>query len=262
MKKTMILGMLLLAAFACVTLPAEAKKRVCRSVPVEKAYHGVRVNSMVRVVLDERDPATVEVTADARLADRVVVEVRRGILEIRMKGMNKRDRKNGNEHFASTVVYVGREPVRSVEVDGMASLTSEKELEGDAIVIAAAGMSKVKAPLKCESATLRVDGMSKLEADIACSGELRVAVAGMSKVSLRGESLRMVADVAGMSKLNADDLDVTDYADCSVSGMSKAGVTCNGELMVRTEGMSKLFYGGNAMLASGSQISDSSLRKR
>lgn len=261
MKKTLFLGALLLAAFACAARPAEAKKTV-RTVPVEKAYNGVRVSSMVRVVLDDRDPASVEVIADARLSDRVVVEVRRGILDIRMKGMNKRERKRKDEHFAATVVYVGREPVRSVEIDGMASLTSEKELVGDAIVISASGMSKVKAPLKCGSATLRIDGMSKLEADVACSGELRVAVGGMSKASLSGEALRMVAEVAGMSKLDADDLDVTEYADCSVYGMSKAHVTCNGELMARTEGMSKLSYSGNATLAAGSQVSDSSLKKR
>ena len=44
--------------------------------------------------------------------------------------------------------------------------------------------------------------------------------------------------------------------------MSKADVTCEGELKARTEGMSKLSYGGNCTLADGSEISDSSLKKR
>lgn len=263
MKKAMFLAVLLFTAAACVARPTEAKKTVKFQVPIEKTYQGIRVSSMVCVVLDDRDPSSAEVTTDARLADNIVIEVNRGILEIRMKEMRKQERKRRkNENFAPTVVYVGRGAVSSAEVDGMAKLTSEKSLAGDRVVVSVTGMSKVDMPLECIEATIRVGGMSKIDSRVQCCGRLRVEIGGMSKASLKGETSRLEAEVIGMSKLSAGELIVTEYADCAVGGMSKADVTCEGELKARTEGMSKLSYGGNCTLAGGSEISDSSLKKR
>ncbi len=255
--------MLLFVAAACVARPTEAKKTVKFQVPIEKAYEGIRVSSMVSVVLDDRDPSSVEVTTDARLADNVAIGVNRGVLEIRMKEMRKQERKRRkNEDFVPTVVYVGRGTVCSAELDGMAKLTSEKSLAGDRVAVSVTGMSKVDMPLECVDATIRVSGMSKIDSRVQCSGRLRLEIGGMSKVSLKGEASRLEAEVIGMSKLSAGELTVTEYADCAVGGMSKADVTCEGELKARTEGMSKLSYGGNCTLADGSEISDSSLKKR
>ena len=261
--RTLFLAVLLFAAAACVARPTEAKKTVKFQVPIEKAYEGIRVSSMVSVVLDDRDPSSVEVTTDARLADNVAIGVNRGVLEIRMKEMRKQERKRRkNEDFVPTVVYVGRGAVCSAELDGMAKLTSEKGLAGDRVAVSVTGMSKVDMPLECVDATIRVSGMSKIDSRVQCSGRLRLEIGGMSKASLKGEASRLEAEVIGMSKLSAGELTVTEYADCAVGGMGKADVTCEGELKARTEGMSKLSYGGNCTLADGSEISDSSLKKR
>lgn len=261
--RTLFLAVLLFVAAACVARPTEAKKTVKFQVPIEKAYEGIRVSSMVSVVLDDRDPSSVEVTTDARLADNVAIGVNRGVLDIRMKEMRKQERKRRkNEDFVPTVVYVGRGTVCSAELDGMAKLTSEKSLAGDRVAVSVTGMSKVDMPLECVDATIRVSGMSKIDSRVQCSGRLRLEIGGMSKVSLKGEASRLEAEVIGMSKLSAGELTVTEYADCAVGGMSKADVTCEGELKARTEGMSKLSYGGNCTLADGSEISDSSLKKR
>lgn len=262
MKRAMFLGALLLAAVVCAARPAAAKKEVRFQVPLENAYTGVRANSMVSVVLDDRDPSTVEVVTDARLSDRLVIRVERGILEIRMKDIPRRERKRKDANFAQTVVYVGREPVRTVQMDGMTKLTCEKGLQGEELRVSVSGMSKVETPLACRNATLIVDGMSKLDACVSCSDELRIGVGGMSKVKLEGQTDRLRAEVSGMSKLDAAELTVTESADCGVGGMSKAEVRCDGELTVRTEGMSKLVYSGNCSLASGSRVSESSLKKR
>ena len=180
-----------------------------------------------------------------------------------MKEMRKQERKRRkNEDFVPTVVYVGRGTVCSAELDGMAKLTSEKSLAGDRVAVSVTGMSKVDMPLECVDATIRVSGISKIDSRVQCSGRLRLEIGGMSKVSLKGEASRLEAEVIGMSKLSAGELTVTEYADCAVGGMSKADVTCEGELKARTEGMSKLSYGGNCTLADGSEISDSSLKKR
>lgn len=53
--RTLFLAVLLFAAAACVARPTEAKKTVKFQVPIEKAYEGIRVSSMVSVVLDDRD---------------------------------------------------------------------------------------------------------------------------------------------------------------------------------------------------------------
>ena len=60
-----------------------------------------------------------------------------------------------------------------------------------------------------------------------------------------------------MSKLSADELTVTEYADCAVGGMSKADVTCEGELKARP----RCFTLPNSA-ANGGDIQDFRLRRK
>jgi len=223
MKK--ILGLILATAIFSV---ATAQK-VINDANAEKrsvtAFHGISVSGGIDVFLSQGEEALAVSASEAKYRDRIVTEVKDGILNIRFDN-------DGNFRFGwgdhKLKVYVSFKNLDRIKASGACDLMILGNVKADDLLI-------------------ELSGASDLKSENLYAKNLTVRLSGASDMKIAGTTGSLKVDVNGASDFKAYDL-VTDYCDAFASGASSIRITVNKELSAKASGASDIYYKGDAVI--------------
>lgn len=224
---------LLLAAFSLVTASAQKTIRDANAeVRNVSGFHAVEVSGGIDLFLSNGDEAVAVSANDKDIRDRIVTEVKNGVLKIYYdwkKGMKF------NLKGTSLKAYV-----------------SFKNLDG----LSASGGSDVKVDgvIKSDKLNLSLSGGSDFSGKVAVQ-TIKIDQSGGSDCDLSGSATDLRIDASGGSDFNGYNL-VTDNCVIQASGGSDIEITVNKELYAEASGASDVHWKGSATVkgvhASGS----------
>ena len=224
---------LLLAAFFLVTASAQKTIRDANAeVRNASGFHAIEVSGGIDLYLSNGDEAVAVSANDKDVRDRIVTEVKNGVLKIYYdwkKGMKF------NLKGTSLKAYV-----------------SFKNLDG----LSASGGSDVKVDgvIKSDRLNLSLSGGSDFSGNVAAQ-TMKIDQSGGSDCDLGGTATDLRIDASGGSDFNGYNL-VTDNCIIQASGGSDIEITVNKELYAEASGASDVRWKGKATVkgahASGS----------
>ena len=195
-------------------------------------FHGIHIASGIDLYLTQGNEEAVAVSAsDPEVRDRIVTEVRDGVLEIYMEDHNWHWNW-GNQHRKA---YVSCKALDMLHASG----GSDVYFEG---------------PLKSDRLTMDLSGGSDLHGKMNI-GDLTIRQSGGADSYISGTATNLYVHTSGGSDFHGYDL-AADNCHVEASGGSDAYVTVNKELTANASGGSDVHYKGNGIVreshASGS----------
>jgi hypothetical protein len=205
------------AVMAQVIKDANAQVREARN------FHGIDVSSAIDVYLTQGNEEAVAVSAvDDKWRDRIVVEVKDGILRI---GLEKGYKLNfGNKKLKA---YVSVKNLDKIDISGACNVRIEGTLKSNDLKVGLSGASDLK---------------GKLEAK-----KISISLSGASDMTVSGITTDMRISASGASKFRGFELS-TDFCNASASGASDIRITVNKELSVHASGASDIDYKGAGVI--------------
>jgi len=186
-------------------------------------FDEVRISSFFRVYINESEDFEVIIKGDNRDLSDVQVRRRGDQLEVK-----HRDHEWGwwenNSWSDDIAVYISMPELSELELLG----ATKGEISG----------------FNNESMDINLEGASDLLAKIS-PDYLNLDAVGASMITLEGNTRKLRADIKGASKLDALDFR-TQYIELDVTGTSKATIYATEEIDVRSAGLSRVTYRGNA----------------
>jgi hypothetical protein len=188
-----------------------------------KNFHGISVGDAFDVYLSQGNEEAVAVSSsDPKYLEKIVVEVKDGILRIRLdKGWKLNI---GNKKLKA---YISFKNIDKLDIGGACD-------------------AMVEGTLKAESLKLDLSGASDLKGRLEVN-KLNVDLSGASDLSVSGTVTQLSIEASGASKFKGFDL-VTDFCNASASGASDIRITVNKELSVHASGASDIDYKGNGVI--------------
>lgn len=123
----------------------------------------------------------------------------------------------------SEVVKVYTRSIKSIALDGAASLTCKDSIKNDVMI--------------------DMDGAAKSEL-IVSANVVNIKLDGAAKLDISGNAITLTADVDGAAKLDADNFKTT-YVTVETDGAASATVNPDSTLNAKSDGMSSIRYLGN-----------------
>lgn len=165
------------------------------------------------------DIDTLQIIADSSILSKIKVNYDNEGIEIYASDFRR--------SYSVTAIVPASKDLKSIEIGGASSFTSDGEI-------------------KTEKLDIEVSGASHFDANIDCQS-LEVSVSGASSAEIGGKAVNANIEVSGASKLssNGEYLN-TDYADVDLSGASTAEIICNKNITGEASGASKLSFRGAA----------------
>ena len=197
-------------------------------------FHAIEVSGGIDLYLTQGDEAVAVSAAKDEYRDKIVTEVKNGVLKIWFDWKSNVRVDWGNHKLKA---YVSARNLDRLEGSG----GSDIEIDG---------------LLKSSKLDLEISGGSDFDGKIE-SDELNIHASGGSDVSISGKAVRLTIDASGGSDFKGYDL-VSDICNVEASGGSDVHVTVNKELSANASGGSDVFYKGSGLIrdvkTSGSSI--------
>ena len=204
------------------------------------AIKGVRVNSGIDLYLSQGNAEKLEVSAPEDKIDKIITEVKDGILHIYFErsGWNWGINWSGKEGPKARLVF---KDLQSIKAGGGSDVYATERLIFDKVVLAAGGGSDLKMDLTAE--------------EVECNAS------GGSDAILTGSSKYFIADASGGSDIKAKDLR-TKFCKVNSSGGSDAHVWVEQELVAHASGGSDVYYYGQPKQVKKSSSGGSDINRR
>jgi hypothetical protein len=218
-----------------VVLDPNAQKREVGS------FTGVKISGSIELILSQGPESTVAISAgDESDIEKIVTEVRGGILYIELK-----DRKNWWNDQWNTMnkkfkAYVSAPDFRSIESAGSGSIQIVGILKGDDLELEVAGSGNIKGAIEVEN--------------------LEMVQSGSSNIRLSGKATKAAFNCSGSGNIQSPDL-IIDYCDVNISGSGHADLTVEKELSGSLSGSGNIRYKGNAEITEKSISGVGKIRK-
>ena len=197
-------------------------------------FHAIEVSGGIDLYLTQGDEAVAVSAAKDEYRDKIVTEVKNGVLKIWFDWKTSVRVDWGNHKLKA---YVSARNLDRLEGSG----GSDIEIDG---------------LLKASKLDLEISGGSDFDGKIE-SDELNIQASGGSDVSISGKAARLTIDASGGSDFKGYDL-VSDICNVEASGGSDVHVTVNKELSANASGGSDVFYKGSGLIrdikTSGSSV--------
>jgi hypothetical protein len=235
---TLLLGgaALALATSACGTTldpAANGSGTVVESEREVTSFGAIEVDGPLAVSVAVGTPAAVVVRTDDNLQERVTAEVEDDTLRLGLA-------ENARTDTLEVLVTVPSDTLRSLDVDGAASLTDTDPLDGSSV-------------------QLRADGASRVFVVVAVD-DLVIEAEGASVVNVTGEAGELGVSASGASSVEVGEL-VAQNASVEVDGASRATLSVTGSLDARATGASTVEYSGDPQVTADADES-STIRAR
>lgn len=235
--------LILFSAFAMYALNAAAqddkifiKDANAQQRKITGSFTGVRVSGAINLYLSQSNEEVVVVSAaDTELRDRIVAEVKNGVLEIyfKEKGLRwTRDRK--------LKAYVSFKTLNTLEASGASDIFANGVIKSNALQITLSGASDFKGAVDLQ--------------------ELSLNQSGSSDSHINGRADKVNIQVSGASDVKGYEL-ITDYCQANASGASDIQLTVNKELNAIASGSSDISYKGSATVSNIKSSGASSVKK-
>lgn len=235
--------LILFAAFAAYALSAAAqddkvfvKDANAQTRTVSGSFTGISVSGSVDLYLSQGNEEVVVVSAATPdLRDRIVTEIKNGMLEIyfKDKGLRwTRDKK--------LKAYVSFKTLSRLEASGASDIYANGVIKSNALQLILSGASDFKGAVDLQELSLNQSGSSD------------------SQISGRADKVHI--QVSGASDVKGYDL-ITDYCDANASGASDIQLTVNKEIKAIASGSSDISYKGNATVSNVKSSGASSVKK-
>lgn len=205
-------------ATSCMINTVASKNETTSTYEVNTSYKSLKVKNAIRVEY-RHDIDTLQIIADSSILSKIKVNYDDEGIEIYASDFRR--------SYSVTAIVPASKDLKSIEIGGASSFTSDGEI-------------------KAEKLDIEVSGASHFDANIDCQS-LEVSVSGASSAEIGGKAVNANIEVSGASKLssNGEYLN-TDYADVDISGASTAEIICNKNITGEASGASKLSFRGAA----------------
>lgn len=205
-------------ATSCMINTVASKNEATSTYEVNTSYKSLKVKNAIRVEY-RHDIDTLQIIADSSILSKIKVNYDNEGIEIYASDFRR--------SYSVTAIVPASKDLKSIEIGGASSFTSDGEI-------------------KAEKLDIEVSGASHFDANIDCQS-LEVSVSGASSAEIGGKAVNANIEVSGASKLssNGEYLN-TDYADVDLSGASTAEIICNKNITGEASGASKLSFRGAA----------------
>ena len=205
-------------ATSCMINTVASKNEATSTYEVNTSYKSLKVKNAIRVEY-RHDIDTLQIIADSSILSKIKVNYDNEGIEIYASDFRR--------SYSVTAIVPASKDLKSIEIGGASSFTSDGEI-------------------KTEKLDIEVSGASHFDANIDCLS-LEVSVSGASSAEIGGKAVNANIEVSGASKLssNGEYLN-TDYADVDLSGASTAEIICNKNITGEASGASKLSFRGTA----------------
>ena len=205
-------------ATSCMINTVASKNEATSTYEVNTSYKSLKVKNAIRVEY-RHDIDTLQIIADSSILSKIKVNYDNEGIEIYASDFRR--------SYSVTAIVPASKDLKSIEIGGASSFTSDGEI-------------------KAEKLDIEVSGASHFDANIDCQS-LEVSVSGASSAEIGGKAVNANIEVSGASKLssNGEYLN-TDYADVDLSGASTAEIICNKNITGEASGASKLSFRGTA----------------
>lgn len=205
-------------ATSCMINTVASKNEATSTYEVNTSYKSLKVKNAIRVEY-RHDIDTLQIIADSSILSKIKVNYDNEGIEIYASDFRR--------SYSVTAIVPASKDLKSIEIGGASSFTSDGEI-------------------KTEKLDIEVSGASHFDANIDCQS-LEVSVSGASSAEIGGKAVNANIEVSGASKLssNGEYLN-TDYADVDLSGASTAEIICNKNITGEASGASKLSFRGAA----------------
>jgi hypothetical protein len=187
-----------------------------------KNFHAINIGSAFDVYMSQSSEEAVAVSAsDPKMLDRIIVEVKDGILHI---GLEKNAWKLNNKKLKA---YISFKNIDRLSISGACKVV-------------------VDGSIKAENLRVNLSGASDLNAKLQVS-RLNVDLSGASDMTVSGTATNLEIEASGASKFKGFDL-ASDMCSANASGASDIRITVNKELSVHASGASDIDYKGNGVI--------------
>ncbi|MFT3702323.1 MAG: head GIN domain-containing protein [Agriterribacter sp.] len=205
---------------------------------VSGSFTGVSVSGSIDLYLSQgNDEAVVVSASDVKYRDRIVTEVKDGILHIyyNEKGLqwSTGDRK--------LKAYVSCKTINKLTASGSSDVYANGVIKGETLYIGLSGSSDFKGAVDVQELSLNQSGSSD------------------SKIS--GRSVKLKIGLSGASDVSGYEL-VTDYCEANTSGASDVQLTVNKELSVSASGSSDFYYRGSGVIKDVRSSGSSTVKRK
>ena len=221
--KSTLLG-LVIGIFIFITIPFNSIFRVgtngsgnlIKEVRKVSTFNAIEAGSAFEIVIEKGDNQSLVIKTDDNIMPKITTKVSDGELKIYTKG-------NINNPSMMKVIITMKE-LRSIDLSGAASLSSDSRWETDRMNIEMSGAANTELKIRC----------AKLDIDIS----------GASSVALSGYATKITGEISGASSLKAYDLEA-EQAIIDCSGASSAKIFASKSLDGESSGASSIYYKGN-----------------
>lgn len=205
---------------------------------VGASFTGITVSGAINLYLSQSDAEAVVVSAaDTKWRDRIVTEVKDGILNIYVdaKGLSW---SVGDKKLKA---YVSFKNINKLNASGSCDVYAN-------------GVIKV------ESLDLTLSGASDFKGAVDIT-ELSLNQSGSSDSQVSGRADKVTVNISGASDVKGYDL-VADYCEANASGASDIQLTVNKEISIAASGASDVYYKGNAVIKNIRSSGSSSVSRK
>lgn len=200
------------------------------------SFTGVSVSGSVDLYLSQSDEEVVVVSAATpELRDRIVTEIKDGVLEIYFKDKGfkwTRDKK--------LKAYVSFKTLNKLRASGSSDIYANGVIKSNALQLTLSGASDFKGAIDVQELSINQSGSSD------------------SQISGRADKVNIL--VSGASDVKGYDL-ITDYCEANASGASDIQLTVNKEINAVASGSSDISYKGSATVSKVISSGASSVKK-
>ena len=204
---------------------------------VSGSFNGISVSGSIDLFISQSNEETVVVSAaDAKYRDRIVTEIKDGMLNIyyNEKGLQwSGDRK--------LKAYVSFKTINELRASGSSDIFANGVIKSESLELGLSGSSDFKGAVDVQELSLHQSGSSD------------------AKISGRAGTLKI--DVSGASDVDGYEL-AADYCDANASGASDIQLTINKELTARASGSSDIYYKGSGVIKDVKSSGSSTVKRK
>jgi hypothetical protein len=198
-------------------------------------YHGVAVSGSIELFLTQSNEESVVVSADdPKWRDRIVTEVKDGILHIYLENRNKIQFDWGKNS------------------KGLTAYVSVKNI--DYLSSSGSGKMHIEGNLKSDKLKVNISGSGNMEGELAVK-DLSIGLSGSANVDVTGNAENSDFHISGSGNIRSYDF-TTAFCKAHISGSGNVRITVSKELSAHISGSGNIFIKGDGMIrdysASGS----------
>ena len=204
---------------------------------VSGSFNGISVSGSIDLFISQSSEETVVVSAaDAKYRDRIVTEIKDGMLNIyyNEKGLQwSGDRK--------LKAYVSFKTINKLRASGSSDIFANGVIKSESLELGLSGSSDFKGAVDVQELSLHQSGSSD------------------AKISGRAGTLKI--DVSGASNVDVYEL-AADDCDANASGALDIQLTINKELTARASGSSDIYYKGSGVIKDVKSSGSSTVKRK